>query len=47
MKKLWFRKNSEVHGYGLFAKTDIKKGTSIIEYIGEKVTKKSVHKFQG
>ena len=40
MKKLWFKKNSKVHGNGLFAKTDIKKGTKIIEYIGEKVTKK-------
>ncbi len=40
MKKLWFKKNSKVHGNGLFARTDIKKGTQIIEYIGDKVTKK-------
>ena len=40
MKKLWFKKNSKVHGNGLFARTDIKKGTQIIEYIGNKVTKK-------
>ena len=40
MKKLWFKKNSKVHGSGLFATTNIKKGTPIIEYIGDKVTKK-------
>ena len=40
VKKLWFKKNSKVHGNGLFARTDIKKGTQIIEYIGDKVTKK-------
>ena len=30
MKKLWFKKNSKVHGNGLFAKIDIKKGIKII-----------------
>ena len=40
MKKIWFKKYSKVHGNGLFASTDIKKGTKIIEYIGDKVTKK-------
>ena len=29
-----------MHGKGLFARTNIKKGTQIIEYIGDKVTKK-------
>ena len=40
MKKLWFKKKSHVHGSGLFAFQNIKKGTKIIEYIGDKVTKK-------
>ena len=40
MKKLWFKKKSDVHGSGLFAVQNIKKGTKIIEYIGDKVTKK-------
>ena len=40
MKKLWFKKKSHVHGTGLFAFQNIKKGTKIIEYIGDKVTKK-------
>ena len=40
MKKLWFKKHSKVHGSGLFSRLDIKKGTKIIEYIGDKVTKK-------
>ena len=40
MKKIWFKKKSYVHGSGLFASQNIKKGTKIIEYIGDKVTKK-------
>ena len=40
MKKLWFKKKSHVHGSGLFTVQNIKKGTKIIEYIGDKVTKK-------
>jgi len=32
-------KNSKVHGKGVFAKCFILKGTKIIEYIGEKITK--------
>ena len=40
MKKLWFKKKSYVHGRGLFTVQNIKKGTKIIEYIGDKVTKK-------
>lgn len=30
---------SRIHGRGVFAKTDIPKGTRIIEYTGEKITK--------
>ena len=40
MKKIWVKKKSHVHGSGLFAIQNIKKGTKIIEYIGDKVTKK-------
>lgn len=32
-------RNSEVHGTGIFAAKDIPKGTRIIEYVGEKMTK--------
>ena len=31
--------NSKIHGRGVFAKKDIRKGTKIIEYVGEKITK--------
>ena len=40
MKKIWFKKKSHVHGSGLFAVQNIKKGSKIIEYIGDKVNKK-------
>ena len=40
MKKLWFKKKSSLHGRGLFAVSDIKKDTQVIEYIGDKVSKK-------
>ena len=40
MKKLWYKKKSSVHGSGLFACQYIKKGTKIIEYVGDKVTKR-------
>ena len=40
MKKLWFKKKSSLHGSGLFALSNIKKGEQVIEYIGDKVTKK-------
>jgi len=40
MKKLWFKKKSSLHGSGLFAAFDIKKGAQVIEYIGDKITKK-------
>ena len=40
MKQLWFKKKSHVHGRGLFAVQNIKKGSNVIEYIGDKVTKK-------
>ena len=32
-------KNSSIHNKGVFAKKDIPKGTRIIEYVGEKITK--------
>ena len=39
-QKLWYKKKSPLHGSGLFAKNDIKKGAKVIQYIGDKVTKK-------
>lgn len=33
-------KNSKVHGKGIYATLDIKKGTKIIEYVGEKISRK-------
>lgn len=32
-------RNSKIHNKGVFAKKDIKKGTRVIEYVGEKITK--------
>ena len=43
-KKFWYKKRSKVHGTGLFASKHIPKGTTIIEYIGEKVKKKIGYK---
>ena len=37
-------RNSKIHGKGIFAKTDIPKCAKIIEYVGEKVTKKEADK---
>ena len=37
---MWKLKKSKVHGTGIFATKDIPKNTQIIEYIGEKITKK-------
>ena len=40
MKKFWVKKKSSLHGSGLFASANIKKNEQIIEYIGDKITKK-------
>ena len=37
---MWKVNKSRVHGTGIFASMDIKKDTKIIQYIGEKITKK-------
>ena len=37
---MWKVKKSKVHGYGVFASKEIEKNKKIIEYIGEKITKK-------
>lgn len=37
--KMVVKKRSGIHGFGIFAKTDIAKGSKIIEYVGEKITK--------
>ncbi len=36
---MWKVKKSKIHGTGVFANMDIKKGEKIIQYIGDKVTK--------
>jgi uncharacterized protein len=38
-EKLYNARNSKIHGKGVFAIKDIKKGTKIIEYIGNKIPK--------
>ena len=40
MQKVWYKKKSYLHGSGLFALSNIKKGDQVIQYIGDKVTKK-------
>ena len=39
-KSLCKVKNSKIHGRGLYATADIEEGTQIIQYVGEKITKK-------
>lgn len=39
-KSLCKVKNSKIHGRGLYATKDIEEGTDIIQYVGEKITKK-------
>tara|TARA_Y100000768_G_scaffold333690_1_gene273871 strand:- start:5659 stop:6159 length:501 start_codon:yes stop_codon:yes gene_type:complete len=36
---MWKVKKSKIHGHGIIATENIKKGTKVIEYIGEKVTR--------
>ena len=36
---MWAIKNSKIHGTGVFSTKKIKKGTRIIQYIGEKITR--------
>ena len=40
VKKMWKVRKSKVHGKGIVATENIKKNTKIIQYIGEKVTKR-------
>ena len=37
--KYILKKPSSIHGYGIFAKTDIPEGVRILEYVGEKISK--------
>ena len=37
---MWKVRRSKVHGHGIFATSNIKKNRRIIQYIGEKITKK-------
>jgi SET domain-containing protein len=39
-KKLCEVRESDIHGRGLYATRDIEEGTDIIQYVGEKITKK-------
>ena len=41
---MWKVKKSKIHGTGVFASQDIKKNTTIIEYIGEKVSRSEGNK---
>src|SRR5690606_27581342 len=43
-KKPYIILKSSIHNKGVFASRDIKKGEQIIEYIGEKITKKESDK---
>lgn len=43
-KKLCEVRESDIHGRGLYATTDIEEGTEIIQYVGEKITKKESNK---
>jgi len=37
---MWKEKKSKIHGTGIIADCDIKKNSQIIQYVGEKITKK-------
>ncbi|MDP3990182.1 MAG: SET domain-containing protein-lysine N-methyltransferase [archaeon] len=37
-------RDSKIHGHGVFAKKDIPKNTQIIEYVGERITKKEAER---
>ncbi len=43
-KVLWVARESVIHGSGLFANKDIKKGKRVIEYVGEKITKEESYR---
>ena len=44
MEKLYKKKNSSIHNQGLFAKCFISKNSRVIEYVGEKISKKESSK---
>ena len=37
---MWKEKKSKIHGIGIIASADIEKNTKIIQYVGDKITKK-------
>ena len=39
-KNIWKVNRSKIHGFGIIASDNIKKGKKVIQYIGEKVSKK-------
>lgn len=38
------KRRSSIHGFGIYARRDIPKGTRIIEYVGERITKKEAER---
>ena len=44
VEKLYKKKNSSIHNQGLFAKCFIPKNSRVIEYVGEKISKKESSK---
>ena len=40
MKEKIILKKSKIHGKGVYAAANIKKGEKVIEYVGDKITKK-------
>jgi SET domain-containing protein len=38
------KRRSSVHGFGIYARKDIPKGTRIIQYVGERITKKEAER---
>ena len=44
---MWKVKNSKIHGKGIVASKNIKSGIRIIQYIGEKISKKQGDKRSG
>ena len=43
-KKLYKRKDSSIHNHGLFANCSIKKGSRVIQYLGERISKEESSK---
>ena len=44
LNEFLFARASKIHGTGVFARRDLKKGTTLIEYVGEKVGKREAER---